>query len=75
MTKEKGKNKMKITIHQGEYKLFNEVEIGEVFEQEDEVPCLKISDCNCFNLRSNFIYEIDDYTEVMALDVELIIRK
>lgn len=75
MTKEKGKNKMKITIHRGEYKLFNEVEIGEVFEQEDEIPCLKISDCNCFNLRSGFIYEIDDDAEVIVLNAELIIRK
>ena len=66
---------MKITIHRGEYKLFNEVEIGEVFEQEDEIPCLKISDCNCFNLRSGFIYEIDDDAEVIVLNAELIIRK
>lgn len=66
---------MKITIHQGEYKLFNEVEIGEVFEQEDEVPCLKISAHDCFNLRSGFIYEIDDYAEVTILNAELIIRK
>lgn len=66
---------MKITIHRGEYKLFNEVEIGEVFEQADEVPCLKISDCDCFNLRSGFIYEIDDDAEVIVLNAELIIRK
>ena len=66
---------MKITIHRGEYKLFNEVEIGEVFEQEDEIPCLKISNCNCFNLKSGLIYEIDDYSEVIVLNAELIIRK
>lgn len=66
---------MKITIRQDEITFFDDAEIGEVFEQEDEVPCLKIDDFNCFNLKGGFICKVDYDAEITILDAELVIRK
>lgn len=66
---------MKITIQQNKIKNFEDVEIGEVFEWEDDAPCLKIDEDSYFNLRSSFICEINYDEEVTVLDSELIIRK